>query len=337
MTDQSLTTMMTLRFHAYGEPAEVLRLEEAAVPAPGVAQIRIRVQACGLNPADWALCRGLFARDLPRGIGLDVAGVIDAIGDGVTGASIGDPVLGPANYTDYGSAGASEFAILDHWTPVPLGLDMIEAASLPMAVETAFRYIDWLGVAAGQTVLVNGAGTMIGFAAVQMALLRGARVIVTAGQTFAEQLRALGATVTAYGDGMVERVREIAGGAPDLIFDAAPMNLQPDPALAERILRDLVEIAGDDPRRVMTCSNLTATPALGVRNGMGEKPGGPGGTPLRYDVLGEFARLAAQGRFTIPLARTFPFAEWREALALSLSGRAHGKLVILPAAAPAAA
>jgi NADPH:quinone reductase-like Zn-dependent oxidoreductase len=66
-------TMKTVRFHRYGEPAEVLRLEDAPVPTPAPDRIRVRVSACGLNPADWALCRGLFAGDLPRGIGLDVA------------------------------------------------------------------------------------------------------------------------------------------------------------------------------------------------------------------------------------------------------------------------
>lgn len=197
-------TMRTLRFHAYGEPADVLRLEAAAIPSPGPGSIRVRVKACGLNPADWALCGGLFAHDLPRGIGLDVSGVVDAVGDGVAGVGIGDPVLGPANYVDYESAGASDFAILDRWTAVPPGLDMTQAGSLTMVVETAFRNIDWLGVTAGQTLLVSGAGTMVGFAAVQMALLRGARVIATAGDTFAERLRALGATVTPHGDGMVE-------------------------------------------------------------------------------------------------------------------------------------
>jgi NADPH:quinone reductase-like Zn-dependent oxidoreductase len=322
-------TMRTIRFHAYGEPADVLRLEAAAIPSPGPGAIRVRVLGCGLNPADWALCRGLFARDLPRGIGLDAAGVVDAVSEGVADVDIGDPVLGPANYVDYASAGASSYAILDHWTPVPPGLDMTQAAALPMAVETAFRYIDWLGVAVGQTLLVNGAGTTVGFAAAQMGLLRGARVIATAGETFAERLRALGVTVTAYGDGMVERVREIAGGSPDLIFDAAPVNLNPDIAQAGGVLADLVKVAGGDPRRVLTV-DLAGAGALGVRNGFGETPGGPGGAVLRWDVLGDFARLAAEGRFSVPIARTFALEEWRDALDISLSGRAHGKLVFLP-------
>jgi NADPH:quinone reductase-like Zn-dependent oxidoreductase len=181
----------TLRFHDYGEPADVLRLEEAAVPAPGAGQIRVRVQACGLNPADWALCRGLFAGELPRGVGLDVSGTVAALGEGVTDVRVGQPVLGVPDYVGFPSAGASDEAVLAVWTPVPPGLDLIGAAALPMAVETACRSLDILAVADGRTVFVYGAGTMVGFAAVQMALMRGARVIAAAGDTFAGRLARL--------------------------------------------------------------------------------------------------------------------------------------------------
>ena len=324
--------MQTIRFHDYGDPGDVLRLEVAEVPIPGPGHIRVRVQACGLNPADWALCRGLFAGALPRGIGLDVAGTVDAIGEGVAGVSLGDRVVGAAAYADYPCAGASDDAVLDHWAPAPAGLDMIQAAALPMAVETAYRYIAWLGVSEGQTLLVSGGGTVIGFAAVQIALLLGARVIATAGETYAGRLRALGALVTHHGEGMVERVREIVGGAPDLVFDAAPVNLQPALAPPGGLLPDLVAIAGGDPRRVITCGDFAGAARLGVRMGMGEAGTGPGGEILRWDVLAEFAQRAAEGRFSIPIARTFAFEDWREALEISLSGHARGKLVLLPAA-----
>ena len=80
-SESASATMRTVRFHNYGEPADVLRLEEVAIPEPGPGRIRVRVHACGLNPADWALCRGLFPGNLPRGIGLDVSGAIDAVGE----------------------------------------------------------------------------------------------------------------------------------------------------------------------------------------------------------------------------------------------------------------
>ena len=305
--------MRALRFDRYGEPADVLRLEDAAIPEPKAGHVHVKVHACGLNPADWALCRGLFAGDLPRGIGLDVSGTAVAIGEGVTDMAVGDQVLGVPAYQEYPSAGAADHAVLSVWTLVPAGLDLVDAAALPMAIETPTRCLDILGVTAGHTLFVYGAGTMIGFAAVQMARLRGARVIAAAGDTFAGQLRALGAEVTPYGEGMVERVRELARGAPDLIFDAGPIS---------DVLPSLVGIADGDAHRIVTVSNHgPAADALGVRNSFEGA--------LGYGALGEFARLAAEGRFTVPVARTFALEDWRAALDLSLTGHAHGKLMLM--------
>ena len=167
MTD----TMRTVRFHEYGEPGDVLRLETAPVPAPGPGRIRVAVHACGLAPADWALCRGLFAGQLPRGIGCDVSGTVDAIGDGVTDVAVGDRVFGTADLANCPSAGASDRAIMDHWFAVPDGLDLTAAAALPMALATAYLHLTALGLTPGRTILINGAGGTIGFAAVQIALV----------------------------------------------------------------------------------------------------------------------------------------------------------------------
>lgn len=306
--------MRTVRFHAYGEPADVLRLDEAAVPSPGPGRVRVRVHACGLNPADWALCRGLFAGALPRGIGLEVSGTVDAVGADVTDVAIGDRVLGTPDFAGYASAGASDFAVLHYWTPVPAGLALVDAAALPMAVETAFRSLDTLGVTAGHTLLVHGAGTTVGFAAVQIAQLRGARVFATTGPTYADRLRALGAEVTAYGDGMVDRVHALVGGAPDLVLDTAP---------ASGVLPDLIRIAGGEAHRVLTISDFAAAAQLGARDTGREN------AAVRYDVLAEFAQLAAAGRFTVPVARTFALEDWRAALDVSLAGTARGKLMLL--------
>ena len=131
-----------VRFHGYGEPAEVLQLEETELPGPAPGRVRVRVHACGLNPADWALCRGLFAGSLPRGIGLDVSGTVDAVGEGVGDVAAGDGVFGPVDFAGSASAGAADFAILQHWARTPAGLDPSEAAALPMAVVTAFGSLD---------------------------------------------------------------------------------------------------------------------------------------------------------------------------------------------------
>ncbi len=308
-------TTRTVRFHGYGEPADVLRLDEAAIPAPGPGQVGAAVEVCGLNPADWALCRGLFAGLLPRGVGLEIVGTVDAVGEGVTDVSVGDRVIGVPDYANCTSAGLADHAILNFWTPLPAALDPVAGASLPMVVETAFRSIDSLAVVEGQTVFVHGAGTMVGFAAVQIALTRGARVIATAGESFADQLRGFGATVTPYGEGMVERVRDLAGGSPDVVLDTSPPG--------RGILPDLVAIAGGDPRRVLTITDMEAAKELGVRSSVDEGGG------LRYDVLSRFAALAAEGKFTIPIARTFPLDDWHTAMETSLAGHAHGKLLVL--------
>ena len=306
-----------LQLETYGEPLDVLRLEQVEIADPPAGRVRVRVAAAGLNPADWELCRGFMAADLPRGIGYDVAGTVEAVGPGVQDAALGDVVFGTADFLGQPSAGAAEFALLDAWFAVPDGLDPVAAAVLPMAVQTAMGSLDALEVDASSTLLVNGAGAAVGYAAVQLALLRGARVIATAGPTYASELAALGAQVTGYGEGVVQRVRELAGGPVDLVLDTPPPNTGSVPAL--------IEIAGD-PKRVMTISNQEEARRLGARINLDELEGA---APLAT-FLPEVARLAAQGTFRLPIARTVALADWPDAVKLSTSGRPHGKVVLLP-------
>lgn len=321
MTDSDLmtTTMRTVRFDEYGKAGEVLHVATVPVPEPGPDRIRVAVHACGLAPADWALCGGLFPGELPRGIGIDVSGTVDAVGDGVTDVSAGDLVLGTADWRGSSSAGASDYAIMDRWTPVPAGLDLTQAAALPMAVDTAYLHLTMLGLDPDKTILVHGAGSTIGYAAVQIALTRGMRVIAAVGETHAQRLRELGAEVTPYGDGMVGRVHAINDGPVDLVLDTAPVG---------GALPDLIQIAGGDPKRVLTCGgSLSEAAELGARDSFHEV------RPERVDALAEFARLAADGRFGVPIAATFPLEDWRTALEISQGGHARGKLLLLPGTA----
>jgi NADPH:quinone reductase-like Zn-dependent oxidoreductase len=316
-----------LRFHEVGEPTDVLREEHVEVADPPSGSVRVRVLATGLNPADWELCRGFMPGPLPRGIGYDVAGVVDAIGgDVVQGAGAGrepvrtgDVVFGTANLAGP-SAGAADVAVLTHCFPVPAGLDPVEAATLPMVVQTAAWTLELIGLAPGATLLVHGAGGMVGYAAVQIALRRGVRVIATAGPTFAAYLDGFGARVTAYGEGMPARVRALNDGSDvDFVLDAP----RPGPGT----LPDLIALAGGDPKRVVTISNHDEARRLGARVNLDELR--PGLTPLSA-LLPEHASLAAEGAFHLPIAKAFPFEKWREAVELSLSGNPHGKVVLVP-------
>lgn len=215
--------MKALQFDRFGSP-DVIVLRDVPQPEPGPGQIRIAVRACGLTPADWHVVDGLLADHLPplpRGLGLEVAGTVDALGEGVTGVRIGDLVFGPATF-DGPTAGAAEYALMPAWARIPEGVTVEQAAALPMAAETAWRALDDLGVQPGELLLVHGAGTTVGEAAVRFALHRGIRVIATAGQTRAAALDEIGAQVAAYGEGMAERVRALSGGHIDRALDAAP-------------------------------------------------------------------------------------------------------------------
>lgn len=320
----SPTASRALRFHAVGEPLDVLQLDEVEVPDPQADRIRVRVLATGLNPADWELCRGFMPGALPRGVGYDVAGVVDAVGPGIDATSLrlGDVVVGSADFAAQPSAGAADLAVLNAWAAVPTGLDPVEAAALPMVVQTAAWTLQVMDPQPGATLLVHGAGGMVGHAAVQIALRRGVRVVATAGPTFAADLESLGAQVTSYGEGMVERVRALTGGDDvDLVLDAA----RP----AAGTMPDLVALAGGDPRRVMTISNHDEARRIGARVNLDELRLGL--APLD-ELLTEYAALAAAGAFRIPVRAVFPLDRWRDAVALSLSGRPRGKVVLVPEA-----
>jgi NADPH:quinone reductase-like Zn-dependent oxidoreductase len=321
----SAVASRAIRFHQTGEPLDVLREERIEVADPPAGQIRVRVLAAGLNPADWELCRGFMPGPLPRGIGYDVAGVVDAVGVG-TGSPVeaGDVVFGTADFARQPSAGAADYAILNNWSPVPAGLDPVRAATLPMVVQTAAWTLEVLDPRPGSTLLIHGAGGMVGYAAVQIALRRGVHVIATAGPTFAEDLEKFGARVTGYGDGMPERVRELTDGHDvDLVLDTP----RPSPG----VLPHLIALAGGDPARVMTISNHEEARSLGARVNLDELTARL--TPTA-ELLARYAALTAEGAFQLPIARTYPLTQWREAAELSVSGNPHGKLVLRPAEHP---
>ncbi len=301
--------MKAVQFSEYGDP-DVLEVADVDEPHAGEGQIRVAVRAAGVNPIDWKIRSGamreVMTLELPKIPGSDVAGVVDEVGDGATGVAVGDEVFGSA----VGGATA-QYAVMDHWAAKPGSLSWAEAAGLPMAVETSVRTLDLLGLESGQTLLVNGAAGGVGAAAVQIARARGARVIGTASEGNHEFLRSLGVEPTTYGEGLVERVREIAPDGVDRALDTAGRGALPD----------LVEITGR-PDHVITIADFSA-----AEHGVPITTGSEGRS---WQALDEAARLHESGDLTLPVEQSFSLEEAPEAHRISEEGHVRGKLVIVP-------
>jgi NADPH:quinone reductase-like Zn-dependent oxidoreductase len=302
--------MKAVTFSEYGGP-DVLEVTEVDEPHPGPGQVRIRVRGAGVNPIDCKLRSGAMAQfapvEFPVIIGREAAGVVDEVGEGVSGTEPGDEVFG---WTV--SGGAAEYAVLSSWAIKPAQLTLEEAAGMPVAVETPVRVFSVLGgLGEGQTIVINGAAGGVGGMAVQLAKARGARVIGTASERNHEYLRELGAEPTTYGEGLAGRVRELAPEGVDLAFDTAGKGDIPA----------LIELTGD-PAKVATIADFSAA-ELGVKV--------TGGSDERHtEALGEAAELVKQGRLRVTVAGTYGFRQAAEAHRQSEAGHTRGKLVLLP-------
>jgi len=203
--------MQAIQFHRYGGPEE-LQWAEAPEPHAGPGQIRVAVRAASVNPLDWKVLTGAMAGgaepDGPGYPGYDAAGVVDEVGEGVTGVAVGDEVFGGGTGTQ------AEYAVLDTWARKPASVDWAVAAAATTAGETAERGLRLLGLTAGDTVFVDGGAGGVGAVVVQMAQALGLRVIASAGESNQDYLRELGAVPVVYGEGVADRVRAAAGVLP---------------------------------------------------------------------------------------------------------------------------
>ncbi|WP_420120432.1 NADP-dependent oxidoreductase [Nakamurella sp.] len=299
--------MSAVVFHEFGGP-EVLRLEEVPEVHPGPGQVRVAVRASSVNPLDWKVRAGFMAQGKPLDgmgtVGFDAAGVVDEIGEGVTDVAVGDDVFG------LGSGTAADQAVLEVWAAKPASVDWAVAAAAGVAGETAIRALDLVGVGPGTSVLVDGGAGGVGAVVVQVALARGARVIATAGADNQDYLREIGATPLRYGDGLAERVREIAPDGVDAVVDIAGKT-------APAVLVGLVPAAS----QVVTIANFGAGEA-GVQVTAGR-------SPRALEALETIGGLLAEGKLVIKV-QTFPFARATEAHRISEGGHVRGKLVLIP-------
>ncbi len=315
--------MKAIRYTCYGGP-EKLSLETIEVPAPGPAEVRLRVRAAAVNPYDFHFMRGepLFMRLFiglrrPRrsGLGRDVAGVVDAVGPGVTQFTIGDEVYGAAT----GAFAEQAIGRVDELIGKPAQLCWEEAAAIPMAAFTGLQGLDRGRVGAGSRVLVNGASGGIGHFTVQMAKAMGAHVTAVCKTSNVDWVRGLGA---------------------DEVVDYTRTSITDLPARFDCIIDTVAN------HSVSACGRLLAPGGTYVWLGsarMGRILGPLGRTLVmtvagrRYQVVNakrtrdDMERLnafVAAGQLRIVIEHTFPLEQAGQAIAHVEAGHTKGKTVI---------
>ena len=312
-----MTTMKAVRFHSYDGLAAVV-VEPAPKPVAGPGEVLVKVEAAGVNPFDLysveGALKGYFDFPLPVVMGRDASGVIEAVGEGVTGLAPGDAVYGHVHHTRDGAF--AEYAVMqaNRVALKPADLTHAEAASLPNAIcaawDALFSPVSGINLQPGQTVLVQGAAGGIGSLAVQLAKWRGARVIGVASGRHEAFLKDLGVDqVVDYAKGPFEAVVGKVDGVVDTAV-AEPRArsyavLKPGGAYASlRGLPDQAEAADWGVRAVS---------ANGVAG---------------QDEFGRIAELVAQGAVRPRVGATWPMDQVREALAQVKAGHMQGKVVL---------
>lgn len=295
-------------YKGYGGP-EVQAFLELARPVPGPGELLVAVRAAGVNPADWkfraGFLREVFPLELPAVFGLEVAGVIEAVGPDVESFSVGDEVFGSVM-----DGGYAEHAVV----PVqgaarkPAEVSFTDAAALPVAATTAFDGLTQLGLSAAQTLLIVGVGGGVGVATAQIARHWGIRVVGTASPAKREFVETLGVTHVAYGDGVADRVRAAAPHGVDGVFDL----------VGGDALRAVAGLVGD-PKRLVTAVDPGTAAEFGGQ--MIER------TPGAH-ALEAVAGLAASGALNPIVTAVFPFDQAAEALSAVETGHAQGKIVL---------
>ena len=297
-----------LQYTSYGGP-EVLEWAEAPEPRAGPGQLRIVVRAASVNPIDWKAFTGAMSGGEPMAgtgyLGYVAAGVVDEVGEGVSGVAVGAEVFGR------GTGNQAEYAVLDAWAAKAPSVDWAVAAAAGVAGETSERGLRLLDVKAGDTLFVDGGAGGVGAVAVQLARVRGAKVIASASQANHDYLRELGATPVRYGPGLGERVLAAAGGQVDAVFDVA----------GKTPVEELISLVPRPPQ-VLSIANFAAAQA-------GARVSGGGADSHPMEAMALVADLLAQNKLVIKI-QTFPFERAAEAYRISQSGHVRGKLVLVP-------
>ncbi len=305
-----------VRFEQYGG-VEVLDVVDVAAPQPGDGQMLVRVRAAGINPFETKLRSGLFQADIPLSFpaaqGSDFAGVIEAVGPDVDDFRVGDEVLG----TTVQRGSQAELALTSQARAIqrPAALAWEVAGGLWTVGTTAYAAVAAVEAAAGDLVVVAGASGGVGGLAAQLARHRGATVIGIAGEGNQDWLRARGVEPLVYGDGLAERLRAAAADRGQSIA-----------ALIDTVGQGYVALGielGVAPERINTVVDYEAAARYGAKTD-------GSGAAANPEVVQELVQLILAGELELPIARTFPLEQVRDAYSLLEGSHPPGKIVLIP-------
>ncbi len=305
-------TLRAVRFNNYGD-IDVLEVVDVPRPVPGPGQVLVRVRAAGINPGEAKIREGAmherFPATFPSGEGSDLAGVVEQAGDGVREFSPGDEVVGFTN----NRASHAEYVLVEasDLVPKPARVPWEVAGSLFVVGTTAAAAVHAVGAAPGDVVAVAGAAGGVGSLAAQLARLKGARVLGIAGAADGPWLVAHDIEPVDYAGDVFARIRTTTDRI-DAFIDAAGHG---NVALA----LDL----GIGPERIDTILDFAAAAQFGVKAEGSAAAANAG-------VLAELLALLADDRLELPIGRTFPLSQVREAFHHLDAKHGRGKIVLIP-------
>ena len=306
--------MKAMRIHRFGGP-EVLQLDEIEIGEPGHGEVRVRVAAASLNPVDYKIRQGGYARlpesALPVTLGRDLCGVVEAIGPNVTHVVPGEPVFAMLGW-DRGAYAEQAILKVGEFAAKPETLTVIDAGSLPLAAMTGWQGLfDHGELKAGERVLIHGASGGVGYLAVQFAKLHGAEVIATGSAGNLDWIRSLGAdqAIDYKAQAFEDEVRDV-----DLVYDL---------------------IGGDTRARswgvLKPHGRLVTTVSKEPVEDQAAQHGKKGLLYMAHpdaDQLRTVAALADDGRLQVMVDRTYPLEEAAAAHAYLQDGHPRGKVVL---------
>ena len=307
--------MKVVRIHAFGD-ASVLTLEDIPMPVATNDDLLVRVMASGINPIEWKIRSGMMkqalGRDLPVTFGWACAGIVEAVGPAVTTFHVGDEICAYPEFTRGGTHG--EFVLIGATQAAlkPSNLSFVQASAVPMTSQAAWTALQAAEVRRGERVLIHGAAGAVGHWLVQLAKEKGAYVIATASGQGCDDVRMLGADQAI--DYRTDRFED--AGKVDVVFDLIGGETQ---ARSWAIL-------GSGGRLVSTAMppDTANAEAIGAKGTFVFTP--PDGKVLA-EIVG---RLDAGKLKPLGAIREFPLAEAAEAHRLGETGKAGGKMALVP-------